>query len=73
MWPTISSRRLDLVSIVFLVDAAMALMKGRGHADQRRISAFFYLGAPFGFVEKGEDVGGLVQGFHDGLVSEQED
>jgi cytochrome P450 len=24
-------------------------------------------GAPFGFVEKGEDVGGLVQGFHDGL------
>ncbi|KAL3483159.1 cytochrome P450 [Aspergillus germanicus] len=24
-------------------------------------------GAPFGFVEKGEDVGGLIQGFHDGL------
>lgn len=24
-------------------------------------------GAPFGFVDKGEDVGGLIQGFHDGL------
>jgi cytochrome P450 len=24
-------------------------------------------GAPFGFIEKGEDVGGLIQGFHDGL------
>ena len=24
-------------------------------------------GAPFGFVEKGEDVEGLIQGFHDGL------
>ncbi|PQE08820.1 flavonoid 3, 5 -hydroxylase protein [Rutstroemia sp. NJR-2017a WRK4] len=24
-------------------------------------------GAPLGFVEKGEDIGGLVQGFHDGL------
>ncbi|KAF3398584.1 Cytochrome P450 momooxygenase gsfF [Penicillium rolfsii] len=24
-------------------------------------------GAPFGFVEKGEDIGGLIQGFHDGL------
>lgn len=24
-------------------------------------------GAPFGFVEKGQDVGGLIQGFHDGL------
>ena len=24
-------------------------------------------GSPFGFVEKGEDVGGLIQGFHDGL------
>ncbi|OJZ82424.1 hypothetical protein ASPFODRAFT_211126 [Aspergillus luchuensis CBS 106.47] len=24
-------------------------------------------GAPFGFVEQGQDVGGLVQGFHDGL------
>lgn len=27
------------------------------------------IGAPFGFVEKGTDIGGLVQGFHDGLVS----
>lgn len=27
------------------------------------------LGAPFGFVEQGKDVGGLIQGFHDGLVS----
>ncbi|KAL2812644.1 cytochrome P450 [Aspergillus granulosus] len=26
-------------------------------------------GAPFGFVEKGEDVGGLIQGFHDGLTA----
>ncbi|KAI0021645.1 flavonoid 3',5'-hydroxylase [Xylariomycetidae sp. FL0641] len=25
-------------------------------------------GAPFGFIEKGGDVGGLIQGFHDGLV-----
>jgi len=25
-------------------------------------------GAPFGFVERGSDVGGLIQGFHDGLV-----
>lgn len=24
-------------------------------------------GAPFGFVEKGEDVGGLIQSFHDGM------
>lgn len=24
-------------------------------------------GAPFGFVETGSDVGGLIQGFHDGL------
>lgn len=24
-------------------------------------------GAPFGFIEKGEDIGGLIQGFHDGL------
>ena len=24
-------------------------------------------GAPFGFVEKGEDIDGLIQGFHDGL------
>ena len=24
-------------------------------------------GAPFGFVEAGSDVGGLIQGFHDGL------
>jgi hypothetical protein len=24
-------------------------------------------GAPLGFVEKGEDIGGLIQGFHDGL------
>ncbi|KAL1845821.1 hypothetical protein Plec18167_009274 [Paecilomyces lecythidis] len=24
-------------------------------------------GAPFGFTDKGEDVGGLIQGFHDGL------
>jgi cytochrome P450 len=24
-------------------------------------------GAPFGFVEQGQDVGGLIQGFHDGL------
>ena len=24
-------------------------------------------GGPFGFVEKGEDVGGLIQGFRDGL------
>src|ERR1700761_8974157 len=24
-------------------------------------------GAPFGFIEKGEDVAGLIQGFHDGL------
>lgn len=24
-------------------------------------------GAPIGFVEKGEDIGGLIQGFHDGL------
>jgi len=24
-------------------------------------------GAPFGFVETGTDVGGLIQGFHDGL------
>lgn len=24
-------------------------------------------GAPFGFVESGSDVGGLIQGFHDGL------
>ena len=24
-------------------------------------------GEPFGFVEKGEDVGGLIQGFRDGL------
>lgn len=26
-------------------------------------------GAPFGFVEQGTDVGGLIQGFHDALVS----
>lgn len=26
-------------------------------------------GAPFGFIEKGEDVGGLIQGFHDGLAA----
>ncbi|PYH89590.1 cytochrome P450 monooxygenase [Aspergillus ellipticus CBS 707.79] len=26
-------------------------------------------GAPFGFVEQGEDVGGLIQGFHDGLTA----
>ncbi|KAF2458809.1 flavonoid 3',5'-hydroxylase [Lineolata rhizophorae] len=25
-------------------------------------------GAPFGFVESGSDVGGLIQGFHDGLT-----
>ena len=25
-------------------------------------------GAPFGFIEKGADVAGLIQGFHDGLV-----
>ncbi|KAH7031394.1 flavonoid 3',5'-hydroxylase [Microdochium trichocladiopsis] len=25
-------------------------------------------GAPFGFIEQGSDVGGLIQGFHDGLV-----
>ncbi|KAL1610164.1 hypothetical protein SLS60_001829 [Paraconiothyrium brasiliense] len=25
-------------------------------------------GAPFGFVESGTDVGGLIQGFHDGLL-----
>lgn len=25
-------------------------------------------GAPFGFVEQGKDVEGLIQGFHDGLV-----
>lgn len=25
-------------------------------------------GAPFGFIEKGEDVEGLIKGFHDGLV-----
>lgn len=25
-------------------------------------------GAPFGFIEADEDVGGLVQGFHDGLM-----
>ncbi|KAI2790843.1 hypothetical protein POX_c03694 [Penicillium oxalicum] len=25
-------------------------------------------GAPFGFIEKGEDIGGLIQGFHDGLA-----
>ncbi|KAJ5833888.1 hypothetical protein N7474_002199 [Penicillium riverlandense] len=24
-------------------------------------------GAPFGFIDKGEDIGGLIQGFHDGL------
>ncbi|QRD85169.1 putative cytochrome P450 monooxygenase [Aspergillus flavus] len=24
-------------------------------------------GAPFGFIEQGKDVGGLIQGFHDGL------
>ncbi|KAJ5082376.1 hypothetical protein N7532_011419 [Penicillium argentinense] len=24
-------------------------------------------GAPFGFIKKGEDIGGLIQGFHDGL------
>ena len=24
-------------------------------------------GAPIGFIEKGEDIGGLIQGFHDGL------
>ena len=24
-------------------------------------------GAPFGFVEKGDDVSGLIKGFHDGL------
>lgn len=24
-------------------------------------------GAPFGFIEKGEDVAGLIKGFHDGL------
>lgn len=28
----------------------------------------FPVGAPFGFVEQGKDVGGLIQGFHDGLV-----
>lgn len=40
----------------------------------RAISYFAYdviseigFGAPFGFIEKGEDVGGLIQGFHDGL------
>lgn len=26
-------------------------------------------GAPFGFIEQGTDVSGLIQGFHDGLVS----
>ncbi|OQE15468.1 hypothetical protein PENSTE_c028G01327 [Penicillium steckii] len=26
-------------------------------------------GAPFGFIEKGEDIGGLIQGFHDGLAA----
>jgi hypothetical protein len=25
-------------------------------------------GAPFGFIEQGKDVEGLIQGFHDGLV-----
>ncbi|KAK4233181.1 flavonoid 3',5'-hydroxylase [Achaetomium macrosporum] len=25
-------------------------------------------GAPFGFIEQGRDVGGLIKGFHDGLV-----
>lgn len=25
-------------------------------------------GAPFGFIEQGTDVSGLIQGFHDGLV-----
>jgi hypothetical protein len=24
-------------------------------------------GAPIGFIEKGEDIGGLIQGFHDGM------
>lgn len=24
-------------------------------------------GAPFGFIDSGSDVGGLIQGFHDGL------
>ena len=24
-------------------------------------------GGPFGFIEQGRDVGGLIQGFHDGL------
>lgn len=26
-------------------------------------------GEPFGFIEQGTDVSGLIQGFHDGLVS----
>lgn len=25
-------------------------------------------GAPIGFIDKGEDVGGLIKGFHDGLI-----
>jgi hypothetical protein len=25
-------------------------------------------GAPFGFIDSGSDVGGLIQGFHDGLL-----
>ena len=29
----------------------------------------FGFGAPFGFVEKGEDIGGLIQGFHDGMTA----
>lgn len=31
-------------------------------------TSFINQGAPFGFVKQGIDVGGLVQGFHDGLV-----
>jgi cytochrome P450 len=29
----------------------------------------FGFGAPFGFVESGKDIGGLIQGFHDGMTA----
>ncbi|KAL2851696.1 cytochrome P450 [Aspergillus pseudodeflectus] len=38
-----------------------------GHYMAYDIISEVGFGAPFGFVEKGEDVGGLIQGFHDGL------
>lgn len=51
------------------------VIRGEGGfvTDRESPPLFFLAGAPFGFVEQGEDVGGLIQGFHDGLVSEDEE